>query len=204
MLSQHSPLATRHSLLPTMTLLFAMTLLIATSSLAQVAPVSLAPPSSDPWKLSFGNKPRPQNARTIINAEDGAWFDDVSNTIEFNGKVIVRDPQFTLTCDRLNVVLNKNRQGLKLVTATGNVVINQENTNAQGEKSKSTGKAGIAVYDPSTGDITLKSWPQVQQGVNYQVATEEGTIMILNNKGTFHTIGQTRTMIIEPGEKEKK
>ena len=161
------------------------------------------PPPSSPWNFHFGHQPRPQDARTIIDAQQGAWFDDNSNTVEFFGKVVVHDPQFTLTCDRLNVVMNKNRQGLQLVTAMGNVDIEQQGTNDSGEKVKSVGKAGTAIYEPATGDITLKEWPQVRQGKNYQVATEEGTVMVLNNKGTFRTNGKTRTVILDTGEQGK-
>ena len=131
--------------------------------------------------------------------------------MEFFGKVVVNDPQFKLTCDRLNVVMNKNRQGLQLVTASGNVNIEQQGTNDSGEKVKSTGKSEVAIYEPATGDITLKAspqslpqqWPQVRQGKNFQVATEAGTVMVLNNKGTFRTKGQTRTMILDAGEQGK-
>lgn len=152
----------------------------------------------DPWKLSMGNKARPKNARTIIDAEEGAWFDDLTNTIEFNGSVVVHDPQFTLFCDKLHVVMNKNRQGLQQVIAIGNVLIEQENTNDQGEIIKSVARAGEAIYEPATGEMTLKIWPQVQQGQSYQVGTEEGTVMILNNKGTSRTIGKSRAMVIDP------
>lgn len=69
----------------------------------------------------------------------------------------------------------------------------------------------MAIYEPATGDITLKAlpqsspeqWPQVRQGKNFQVATEAGTVMVLNSKGTFRTKGQTRTMILDAGEKGK-
>ncbi|HLB34051.1 MAG TPA: LptA/OstA family protein [Chthoniobacterales bacterium] len=158
---------------------------------------------SSPWNLSLGNRPRPKNARTLVDAEGGAWFDDGSNTVEFFDKVVVHDPQFTLSCDKLRVEMNKNRQGLKLVTATGNVVIEQEHPNEQGETVKVFGKAGETIYDPITGNITLKYWPQIQQGSNYQIATEPGTVMILNGKGTLHTQGQSRTMIVDQVKKEE-
>jgi lipopolysaccharide export system protein LptA len=164
----------------------------------------LSTSSSSPWDLHFGHQPRPQEARTVIDAQDGAWFDDGTNTVEFFGRVVVHDPQFTLLCDRLNVMMNKNRQGLQLVTASGNVHIEQQGEGNTGERVKSTGKAEVAIYEPLTGDIMLKGWPQVRQGKNFQVATEEGTIMVLNNRGTFHTTGQTRTTILDTGEQEKK
>ena len=156
---------------------------------------------ADPWKLSLANKPRPKNARTIIDSEDGAWFDDLANTIEFTGKVVVNDSQFTLHCDKLHVVMNKNRQGLQQVVATGNVIIEQDSVNDEGKPVKSTAKAVEAIYDPLSGDMTLKGSPQIQQGVNYQVATEEGTIMILNSKGSSRTIGGSRTMVMDPSGK---
>lgn len=189
--------------------LFLIFLFVALSIKAEETNATAAPTatptsaSSSPWNFNFGKQVRPQDARTVIDAQDGAWFDDTSNTIEFFGKVVVHDPQFTLTCDRLNIVMNKNRQGLQLVTATGNVNIEQQGKNDSGEKVTSAGKSEIAVYEPATGDITLKGWPQVHQGKNFQVATEEGTTMVLNSKGTFRTKGQTRTMILDAGQKDK-
>ncbi|MFZ4115721.1 MAG: LptA/OstA family protein [Chthoniobacterales bacterium] len=176
-----------------------MLCLSASWSMAQIAPET-NPHPTDPWKLGIGGKPRPKNARTIIDAEEGAWFDDPTNTIEYSGRVAVHDPQFTLFCDKLHVVMNKNRQGLQQVIATGNVLIEQENTNDQGEVIKSIARAGEAIYEPETGDMTLKIWPQIQQGRSYQVGTEEGTIMILNNKGTSRTLGKSRATVIEPSQ----
>lgn len=158
-------------------------------------------PAPDPWKLSLGaSKPRPKNARTIIDNDDGAWFDDASNSLEFKGNVVVRDPQFILFCDKLHVVMNPNRQGLQKIIATGHVIIQQDNTNDQGDVIKTIARAGEALYEPVTGDMTLTHWPEVQQGVNCQVATEEGTIMILNGKGTSRTIGQSRIMVVDPNK----
>lgn len=171
---------------------------------AYAEPTAVQPeskPTSDPWKLSLGaSKPRPKNARTIIDNDGGAWFDDASNSLEFNGNVVVRDPQFTLFCDKLHVVMNSNRQGLQKIIATGHVIIQQDNTNDQGDVIKTIARAGEAVYEPATGDMTLRYWPEVQQGVNCQVATEEGTIMILNSKGTSRTIGQSRIMVVDPNK----
>ena len=49
--------------------------------------------------------------------------------------------------------------------------------------------------------MTLEDWPQIQQGINNQVATQQSTIMILNAKGRSRTIGSSRTMIVDQGEK---
>ncbi len=140
---------------------------------------------------------RPKDARTEITATKEAVFDNAASTAEFVGRVVVRDPQFTLTCDRLKVTLSKDRKGLERAEATGNVVIIQETTDSSGQTTKAIGRAGQAVYTPATGDIVLSIWPQVQQGVNNQVATEESTVMTLNRSGRSVTKGSSKTMITD-------
>jgi len=152
----------------------------------------IAMPSSDK---------RPKNARTVIDSNDGATFENASNTAEFTGHVVVRDPQFNLSCDKLHVIIRPDRKGLAKVIATGNVVITQEKANDRGDIIKSIGKCGKATYDAASGDVTLEEWPQIQQGINNQIATQENTVMILNAKGRSRTIGGSRTMIIDQGEK---
>lgn len=142
-------------------------------------------------------KDRPKDAQTEITATKEASFDNANSTAEFVGRVVVRDPQFTLTCDRLKVVLSKDRRGMETAEAFGNVVIVQETT--EGQASKAIGRAGQATYVPSTGDVTLRIWPSIQQGVNNQVATEEGTVMILNRSGRSTTKGGSKTMITDSG-----
>lgn len=184
--------------------------------------------SPDPWKLSLGSsKPRPKNARTIIDNDDGAWFDDATSSLEFKGNVVVRDPQFKLFCDKLYVVMNPNRQGVQKIVATaipknsfanststnsvssnnilsaastGYVTLEQENTNDQGEFVKTIARAGEVTYEPATGNLTLKQKPEIQQGANCQVATEDSTIMILNKKGTSQTIGKSQIIVVDPNK----
>ena len=57
--------------------------------------------------------------------------------------------------------------------------------------------------DPATGDVTLEEWPQIQQGINNQVATQSTTVMILNAKGRSRTVGSSRTMIVDQGQGDK-
>ena len=150
---------------------------------------------------SAGTEERPKNARTIIESDDGANFENASNSADFTGNVVVHDPQFDLKCDRLHVVLRPDRKGLAQVVASGTVTITQEKKNDRGDLVKSVGKCGKATYNPATGDMTLEDWPQIQQGINNQVATQQSTIMILNAKGRSRTIGSSRTMIVDQGEK---
>ena len=151
--------------------------------------------------MMAGSDQRPKNARTVIESDDGATFDSTNNTADFTGHVVVHDPQFELTAGTLHVVLRPDRKGLAQVIASGNVVITQEKNNDRGDLVKSVGKCGKATYDPASGDVRLEEWPQIQQGINNQVATDKGTVMILNAKGRSRTIGASRTMIVDQGEK---
>jgi lipopolysaccharide transport protein LptA len=145
-------------------------------------------------------KDRPADAKTEITANKEATFDNAQSVAEFVGNVKVRDPQFTLTCDRLKVTLSKSHKGMEVAEAFGNVVIVQENTEKSGQTTKAIGRSGTAVYVPASGEVTLKTWPSVQQGMNNQVATEESTVMILNRNGKSKTVGGSKTVITDTGE----
>lgn len=151
----------------------------------------------DPLGLNVLSKNRPSDAKTEITAANEATFDNATSMAEFEGRVIVRDPQFTLFCDRLRVRLDKERKGIERAEAIGNVSIIQENKDEAGRVIKSIARAGRAVYEPATGNITLSIWPQVQHGINNQVATEEGTVMILNRDGKSRTTGGSKTVIVD-------
>ena len=161
-------------------------------------PIQAPAQGSGPLAMA-GNVDRPRNARTVIESDDGATFENTSNSADFTGHVVVKDSQFDLTCDKLHVILRADRKGLEKVVATGNVVIIQERKNDRGDLVKSIGKCGKATYDAATGDVTMEEWPQIQQGINNQVATQQNTVMILNAKGRSRTIGGQRTMIVDQG-----
>jgi len=170
------------------------------SALLAQSPSMTSGEKPEPQNGIFGGlvgKDRPKDARTEITASKEAAFDNATSIAEFTGNVVVRDPQFTLTCDKLKVTMNKNRKGLEIAEATGNVVIVQENSDSKGQPTKAIGRAGAATYMPATGDVTLRIWPSIQQGINNQVATEEGTVMMLNRSGKSKTVGGSKTMISE-------
>jgi lipopolysaccharide export system protein LptA len=171
--------------------------LTAVSVSAQEAAPLSGPLAGDAVNLGT----RPKNARTVIESDGGASFDNAQNSAEFLGHVVVKDPQFDLTCDALRVVLRPDRKGLLKAVAVGNVVITQERRNERGDLVKSVGKCGRATYDVPSGDVTLQEWPQIQQGINNQIATDARTVMILNAKGRSKTIGSSRTMIVDQGDK---
>lgn len=152
---------------------------------------------SDPAGLGFSTKERPKNAKTEITSQTEATFDNTSSIATFVGKVVVKDPQFTLFCDKLTVYLRADRKGIERAEAEGNVIISQDNKNDKGDDVKSIGRAGKAVFVPATGDVTLTIWPQLQQGINNQVATDERTVMILNRAGRLKTIGGSRVTLVD-------
>jgi lipopolysaccharide export system protein LptA len=58
-----------------------------------------------------------------------------------------------------------------------------------------TGRAQKAIYNAKQDAVTLIGWPQVTQGVNTHIATEEGTRMVLYRDGRLQTFGPSRTVI---------
>lgn len=172
------------------------------SASAQSAPSMNASAQAKESGNGFGalGSERPKGAETIITAREEANFDNKTSIAEFVGSVVVRDPQFTLTCDRLKAFLKPGGRGLERVEAMGNVVIRQENTDNRGSQVVSTARSGKAVFMPDTGDIDLQEWPQVQQGINAHVSTEASTRMILNRAGRINTVGSSKTVIVDAGE----
>ena len=158
-------------------------------------------PASTPAGAFAGlGKDRPADAKPEITANKEATFDNAARVAEFTGNVTVRDPQFTLNCDRLKVTLSKDHKGMEEVEAFGNVVIIQENTDKNGQTTKAIGRSGVATYFPASGEVTLKEWPSIQSGMNNQVGTEKDTVMILNRNGKSKTIGPNKTMITDTGD----
>lgn len=145
-------------------------------------------------------KDRPADAKTEITATKEARFDNAANVAEFVGHVVVRDPQFTLSCDRLKVTLSKARKGMEVVEAIGHVVIVQDSTDKNGKTSKAIGHAESATYVPASGEVTMKGWPSIQSGMNNQVATEQSTVMVLNRNGQSRTLGPSKTNIVDTSE----
>jgi lipopolysaccharide export system protein LptA len=58
-----------------------------------------------------------------------------------------------------------------------------------------TGRSQKAIYNAKQDAVTLIGWPQVTQGVNTHIATEEGTRMILYRDGRLQTFGPSRSVI---------
>jgi lipopolysaccharide export system protein LptA len=86
----------------------------------------------------------------------------------------------------------------------GNVcTVTQEKKEVDGSTSRSIGHGKKVVYDAGTGDITLTGRPDVQQGINTCVATDESTIMILKRDGHMRVTGPHKTVIKDQGDLNK-
>ncbi len=169
-----------------------------------------------------------QKAPTEITATKEASFDEKTRKAIFIGDVHVNDPQFKLVCDTLTAFLKKTATGsapkesptpaangkpvaapdegggLERAIAEGRVIITQDKPNPDGgEPTHYIGRGARVEYDAKTGDVTLSGWPQVQSGINNQVATAESTIMILNRDGRMKTIGPSKTVIQEEKDTKK-
>lgn len=159
----------------------------------------------------------PARPPTEITASKETSFDEKTRKVVFLGDVVVKDPEFHITCEQLTVFLKKGGNpngsdappssgdgGLDRVIAEGKVIIFQEKSDEKGKITRYVGKASKAEYNSMTGDVTLSGWPQIQQGINNQVATEEGTVMVLNRSGRMKTIGASKTVIAESSEAPRR
>ncbi len=171
--------------------------------------------------------PKKSKGPTEITAEK-ATFDNRKHLAIFTGNVVVNDPEFYLTCDKLTAYLKsgppadaaakpaapkatteakpgtQKKGGLDRAVAEGNVNIVQEKLEADGKTSRSTAKAKTADYNALTGDIILKGRPIVHQGMNQCEATSDATIMTLNRDRNMSVDGPNKTIISEKADLEKK
>ena len=172
--------------------------------------------------------------QTEITA-DNAEFNNKTHIAIFNGKVIVVNPDFNVTCEKLTAYLKhdekpavaapdakakpageaapaapatKSKGGLEKAIAEmpngGRVIITQDKKEADGSVTNSIGKADKAVYNATTGDITLTGNPEIRQGISKVLPAEEGVTLILNRDGRYHAIGRTKTLLQDNNEKPAK
>ncbi len=93
----------------------------------------------------------------------------------------------------LNAKPGSEDNGVELAIARGKMVV-IEKKDADGKMK--IGKCRHATYDGKTGNITLRDWPQVQDGQNLIIATDSSTRMLLTQDGHLQVFGRARTDII--------
>lgn len=167
----------------------------------------LGTPGASPLKA----EKRPKGPTEITARE--ATFDNRIHVATFTTEVLVRDPEFGLSCERLMVNLKKpadqssekrdqkpktpgeSSSGIEKAVAEGNVIITQEKPDpSTGKLQRYTGKAKRAVFDNTTGTLTLYGWPQISQtlGGNLSkqiLSLEEKCVITLNRAGRIDVNG---------------
>lgn len=177
--------------------------------------------------------PKKEKGETVITALE-ATFDQKTREAVFTGKVVVKDPEFNVECDRLDAFLKKVTEasaadkpaadpppapkppageaekggGLDHAVADANpgnvVLITQQKLGDDGSITKNVGKGRRATYDAKTGDVVLTGMPSVQQGINLCVAQDESTVMTLNRDGRMKVVGPHTTTIKDSANLEGK
>jgi len=175
---------------------------------------SFEPPASP---IAKPDTTRPKGPTEVTARE--AVFDSRIHLGTFTGDVVVTDPEFGLSCEHLSVYLKKPAakaqekpepkpagepgSGIEKAVAEGNVVITQDKTDADGKIERYTGRGSRAVFDNSTGIVTLSGWPQISQSVGGVVskrivAREAGCVIILNRAGKIEVKGYHTSTLQEP------
>lgn len=159
---------------------------------------------------------------TEITARE-ATFDNRTHEAGFTGAVLVKDPEFSLSCERLGVYLKKPSEklpadlerkepaggGIEKAIAEIDVVITQDKVDANGKKQRYIGRAKKAVFDNTTGDVTLSGWPQISHSeggsITKQInSREEGCIIIINRAGRIDVRGYHTTTLQDTGALEER
>jgi lipopolysaccharide export system protein LptA len=101
----------------------------------------------------------------------------------------------------------KKSSGLEKAVAEANpgnvVTVTQEKKELDGTVNHSIGHGKKVVFDSVTGDITLTGRPDVQQGLNTCVASDENTVMVLNRDGHMRVNGPHKTVIRDQADLAK-
>ncbi|MFV1994064.1 MAG: hypothetical protein ACC661_01410, partial [Verrucomicrobiales bacterium] len=159
---------------------------------------------------------------TEIDAKGGAFFHASDKIMIFTKDVTVNHPLFHLNCDKLEVFLKKDPAGkaetagggdpstpgaagtaavpgsgegseISRAIATGYVVISKLSPNGDPQ----IGKCRHATFDNTTGDVTLRDYPQVQRGTDLVIATDRSTTIIFKPDGNMEVHGPHRTEIVK-------
>jgi len=137
---------------------------------------------------------RDRNSQPIQIKSSALSTDTVNRTATFTGKVVARQGDITIYCDRLVIIYSDKEKEVEKVEAFGNVRILQENRKAL---------AGHAVYENKAGKIILYDNPKVYQGED-EVTGKVITYFLDTQRSEVTSDADTRVLaIIHPKEKKK-
>jgi lipopolysaccharide export system protein LptA len=191
-------------------------------------PARLVPPVTP---FATPEKEKRPKGPTEITAKE-ATFDSRIHLGTFSEDVVVHDPEFGLSCDKLTVNMKKPPEagaaksaekttekttakpkesgeassGIEKATAEGNVIITQDKPDpATGKLQRYTGKGNRAVFDNTTGTLTLYGWPQISQTIagslsKQIISREQGCVIILNRAGKIEVKGSHTSTLHDSGD----
>lgn len=163
---------------------------------------------------------------TEITARE-ATFDNRTREASFTGEVVVKDPEFGLSCEKLNIYLRKPAEapsvgaapnpkpqngadagsGIEKAIAEVDVIITMEKPDANGKPQRYIGRGKKAIFDNASGVLTLSGWPQIAESVSGSVSKqilsrEEGCVIIIDRAGKIDVKGYHTSTLKEVGAAE--
>ena len=179
--------------------------------------VKIAPVEAPPAKV----EKRPKGPTEITAHE--ATFDNRTHLATFASEVLVKDPEFGLSCDRLTVNLKKppveiaakpdakakapgeQKSGIDKAVAEGHVVITQDKPNAAGRMERYTGESERAVFDNASGTLKLYGSPRISKSVGGSISEqiislERGCVITLDRAGKIDVKGYFRSTLQDASE----
>lgn len=192
----------------------------ATALLALTAFSTAAPgiPVAKPSKRTPGP--------TEITARE-ATFDNRTHEASFTGEVIVKDPEFGLSCEKLSIYLKKPAEpaplgaapnpkpqngadagsGIDKAIAEVDVIITMDKPDANGKPQRYIGRAKKAIFDNASGVLTLSGWPQIAESMGGSVSKqilsrEEGCVIVIDRAGKIDVKGYHTSTLKEVGAAE--
>ena len=163
---------------------------------------------------------RPKGPTEITARE--ATFDNRTHLATFAIEVLVKDPEFGLSCDRLTVNLKtpptesaakpaakpkvpgEQKSGIEKAVAEGHVIITQDKPNAAGRMERYTGEAERAVFDNASGTLKLYGSPRISKSVGgviseQIISLEKSCVMTLERAGKIDVKGYFRSTLQDAG-----
>ena len=160
---------------------------------------------------------RPPGPTEITSRE--AIFDNRNHLATFTTEVLLKDPEFGLSSDRLTVYLKKPpvpgasnatqkpkpagdnekaagepSSGIEKAVAEGHVIITQDKLDALGKKAQRyTAKAKRAVFDNTTGTLKLYGWPEISESIGGNMTKQT----IAREEGCVMTLERTGKLTVD-------
>ena len=143
-------------------------------------------------------------------ANGASFFDAERRLVVFTGAVQVDHPQFFIACDRLELHMRKDGEGIdnskfhnrtiEKSIATGKRVIVEKKV--EDPKDLEVGRCRRAEFDGDTGNIQLLVSPEIQKGRHVQRALEDSTVITIPPNGQPVVDGRAELILVKSPPKK--